>query len=214
AHQRTTQRQGHGCGDGRARCLLRKARDGVVKPMPTPRRLPGFSFEVQSPPLTDVLPRMDVAAFVGFATSGPLHRPVAVEDVAQFAAIFGDDAPLAWDPRRGELATANLAPAVRAFFRNGGRRCWVVRVADGNAQSNYFPIPGLVGRNPDGSPVAAFAQARSEGSWSDPWQVSSALLSSPLIVAHAAVDELSVDLILGAADDIAPGELLRLTFRD
>src|SRR6266516_1069339 len=106
------------------------------------RRLPGFSFEYQPPPPTDVLPRMDVAAFVGFAESGPLHVPVAVEDATQFTNIFGNDVPLAWDQQRSEQVYAYLAPAVRAFFRNGGRRCWVVRVA-GNAQSNYFPIPGL-----------------------------------------------------------------------
>src|SRR5260370_42202099 len=108
----------------------------------TSRRLPGFRFEVQPPPLTDVLPRMDVAVFVGFAASGPLHTPVPVEDVAQFTAIFGDDVPLAWDQQRGEIVYAYLAPAVRAFFRNGRPRCWVVRVAC-NARSNYFPIPGL-----------------------------------------------------------------------
>src|SRR3712207_7471121 len=42
-------------------------------------------------PLDEVLPRMDVAAFVGFAASGPLHLPVAVEDASQFAALFGAD---------------------------------------------------------------------------------------------------------------------------
>ena len=67
----------------------------------TTRRLPGFRFEAQSPPLDEVLPRMDVAVFVGFAASGPLHLPVAVEDAAQFAAVFGEDAPLVWDRARG-----------------------------------------------------------------------------------------------------------------
>ena len=58
-----------------------------------PRRLPGFRFETQAPPLPEVLPRMDVAVFVGFAASGPLQTPVAVESEPQFTAIFGDDAP-------------------------------------------------------------------------------------------------------------------------
>ena len=65
------------------------------------RRLPGFQFEVQPPPLNETLPRLDIAAFVGFAASGPLHTPVVVEDPSQFAAIFGQDATLAWDSRRG-----------------------------------------------------------------------------------------------------------------
>src|ERR1051325_4704300 len=94
----------------------------------TSRRLPGFRFEAQSPQIAEALPRMDVAVFVGFAASGPLHLPVPVEDATEFAAIFGEDAPLVWDKERGEQLFAYLAPAVRAFFRNGGRRCWGVRV--------------------------------------------------------------------------------------
>ena len=95
----------------------------------TLRRLPGVHFERQAPPLQEVLPRMDIAGFVGFAASGPLDVPVPVEDPTQFARVFGADAPIAWDRRRGESARGLLGPAVRAFFRNGGRRCWVVRVA-------------------------------------------------------------------------------------
>src|SRR6185436_1425441 len=115
-------------------------------------RLPGFRFETQAPPLPEVLPRMDIAVFVGFAASGPLQIPVAIESEAQFKAVFGDDAPLAWNVARGEQHYAYLAPAVRAFFRNNGRRCWVIRVArqqsTGNqdlnqARYNYFPIAGL-----------------------------------------------------------------------
>src|SRR5579884_2526717 len=94
------------------------------------RRLPGIRFERQAPPLQEVLPRMDIAGFVGFASSGPLDVPVPIEDAAQFADVFGVDAPLAWDGDRGETVFGFLGPAVRSFFRNGGRRCWVVRVAD------------------------------------------------------------------------------------
>ena len=53
------------------------------------RRLPGFRFEAESPPLAEWLPRMDVACFVGFAASGPLDVPVAVESAAHFEAIYG-----------------------------------------------------------------------------------------------------------------------------
>ncbi|HYP53604.1 MAG TPA: hypothetical protein VEQ42_08690, partial [Pyrinomonadaceae bacterium] len=101
----------------------------------TTRRLPGFRFEAESPPLSEWLPRMDVACFVGFAASGPLDVPVAVESAAHFEIIFGRDAGLAWDAREGRQSRAQLAPAVRAFFENGGRRCWVVRVARAGATS-------------------------------------------------------------------------------
>jgi len=186
----------------------------------TSRRLPGFRFEVQPPPLTDVLPRMDVAVFVGFAASGPLHTPVPVEDVAQFTAIFGDDVPLAWDQQRGEIVYAYLAPAVRAFFRNGGRRCWVVRVA-GNARSNYFPIPGLaqVRLDDDRNIVEirpAFARARSEGSWSDPLHVGAALLSRSYTVEQFSLESQHINLTLispNTSNDIVVGDLLRLAFQ-
>jgi hypothetical protein len=93
-----------------------------------PRRLPGIAFESAVPPLAESLPRMDIAVFVGFASAGPVHVPVAVEDAAQFTDIFGADLPLAWDEEKGRQVYAYLAPVVRSFFRNGGRRCWVIRV--------------------------------------------------------------------------------------
>jgi len=178
----------------------------------TSRRLPGFRFEVQSPPLTDVLPRMDVAVFVGFAASGPLHKPVAIEDFAQFTTIFGDIIPLAWDAAKGEQVYAYLAPTVRAFFRNGGRRCWVIRVASDQAQYNYFPIPGLARVDSLGKITPAFARARSEGSWSDALQVSTALLSLPVVVNQFALADQTLTLTLTSSSDVIAGDLLRLTF--
>jgi hypothetical protein len=178
----------------------------------TTRRLPGFRFEAQTPPLAEVLPRMDVAVFVGFAASGPLHQPVAVEDAAQFAAVFGEDAPLVWDRARGETVYAYLAPAVRAFFRNGGRRCWVVRVA-GRARANYFPVSGLARVRANGQLAPALAQARSEGSWSDSLRADAALLSRPLIV--SAFDSAAqFDVELRAPGETVAGDVLRLTFEN
>lgn len=90
------------------------------------RPLPGIRFETVAPPLADALPRMDVAVFVGLAAprvTSPLGSPasfdsaVAVEDPSEFSALFD------------ELPESNLGPAVRGFFRNGGRRCWVVALA-------------------------------------------------------------------------------------
>ncbi|HET8851364.1 MAG TPA: hypothetical protein VFN02_02475, partial [Ktedonobacteraceae bacterium] len=180
------------------------------------RRLPGFGFEAQTPPPTDVLPRMDVAVFVGFAAAGPLHKPVAIEDSAQFATIFGSDLPLAWDTQRGEQITAYLAPTVRAFFRNGGRRCWVVRVASDQAQYNYFSLPGMMRVTGNGEPVIvpAIASARSQGSWSDDLSVGTSLLSLPIAIASfAGTAPFTIDLRTTSPDDIVEGDLLRVTFR-
>src|SRR5262245_20490364 len=102
------------------------------------RRLPGVVVDREPAPGRRVLARMDVAAFVGFAASGPLDVPVPVEDPAQFADVFGEDAALAWDPASGSAVRGQLGPATRAFFRNGGRRAWVVRVAGEGAQTGAF----------------------------------------------------------------------------
>src|ERR1043166_7725235 len=120
----------------------------------TPRRLPGIEVGVTPRPAVEALPRMDVAVLVGFASTGPVHTAVAIESVAQFAEVFGADAPLAWDELRGERVFAYLGPAVRAFFANGGRRCWIVRVAD-EPIANAFPIPGVLSVGDDGVVEAA-----------------------------------------------------------
>ncbi|HEX5705806.1 MAG TPA: hypothetical protein VFX96_00810 [Pyrinomonadaceae bacterium] len=178
----------------------------------TPRRLPGLRFDAQPPPLPEKLPRMDVAVFVGFAASGPINRPVVVEDAAQFEAIFGADAALAWDRERGEQVRAHLAPTVRAFFRNGGRRCWVVRVA-GSARSNLFPVAGLTRLRADGRLEPAYARARSKGSWSDSFQAGAVLTSRPLFVREfASLSDFQLEVT--SPDEVVRGDLLRFTYEE
>jgi len=176
------------------------------------RRLPGFRFEAQPPPLADKLPRMDVALFVGFAAAGPLHLPVVVEDAAQFEAIYGADAPLAWDRARGERVQAHLAPAVRAFFRNGGRRCWVVRVA-GTARANLFPLSGLARRHGKQSLQPAYARARARGSWSD--SLRAGVVLTPRLAVLGRFSSLEdFELEVSAPDEVVAGDLLRLTYEE
>lgn len=176
---------------------------------PVQRRLPGILFESRPPPLPDALPRMDVAVFVGFAAAGPLHAPVVIDDVRQFSSVFGDDVALGWDSDRGQLVRGNLGPAVRSFFRNGGRRCWIVRVA-GAAQPNHYPIPGLA-RWSDGVLTPAFATARSEGSWSDDLAVSAALAAQPIELSELEFGDAGpVWARLASPEDVAIGDLLRI----
>ena len=184
-------------------------------------RLPGVRFEAQAPPPAEVLPRMDVAAFVGFAASGPLHVPVAMEDPARLADVFGGDLVLAWDAARGEPVRAHLVPAARAFFRNGGTRCFVVRVAGKGARSNHFQVPGLV-RLAARELTPARAAARSEGSWSDALAVGAAVASTPLTVLDFHSGDAgsppssspALQVALDAPDALAAGDLVRLRFGD
>ncbi|MBN1439677.1 MAG: phage tail sheath subtilisin-like domain-containing protein [Anaerolineales bacterium] len=93
--------------------------------------------------------RTDIAGFVGIAPRGPLDTPVPVQSFRQFLSYFG-----------GFSGSGYLAYAVRGFFENGGRRCWVVRVAsaDGAAPA------GAVWQDGSGEPVWRLS-AYSPGAW-------------------------------------------------
>lgn len=81
---------------------------------------PGVYFERRDiTPLAIGMPRSDIAGFAGIAMRGPLFEPVKVESWKQFVSRFGDFIPQAY-----------LAYAVYGFFANGGRTCWISRVAN------------------------------------------------------------------------------------
>src|SRR5688572_20710246 len=69
-----------------------------------------------------------VAAFVGFTERAPDGRPHLVTNWTQFTNLFG-----------GFLPDAYLAYAVRGFFDNGGRQCYVVSVSNANADGDEKP---------------------------------------------------------------------------
>jgi hypothetical protein len=193
------------------------------------RRLPGFSFETRAPVRDDVLPRMDVALFAGFASSGPVNVPVPVEDAKQFADVFGADAPIAWNEEEKRVEHAQLGLAVRMFFANGGRRCWVIRLAD-NAETNTLAVPGIAAvrvipgngdLRPSFDPLALVA--RSPGSWADALSLSASLRT----VGLTALSGLETESKEGARPrstirlatprsgaPLKSGDLLRLTWPD
>lgn len=176
------------------------------------RRLPGIRFRVEPPTPVEALPRMDITAFVGFAASGPLDVPVAIEDMARFRDIFGDDLPLARESETGKQQYAHLAPAVEAFFKNGGKRCWVVRVAGKGVVSNRFTLPGLVDAEKPwekNQPVPVFS--RSPGSWSDSLRVGTVLNRNPLKVTayHFSASDYSLELF-SLPGQVEAGDLVRV----
>lgn len=181
---------------------------------PLARRLPGVRFELPPPP-GEVLPRMDIACFVGFAASGPLHVAVAVESLTEFETVFGTGLALARDARTLQPVHALLHPCVRSFFSQGGRRCWVLRVAGEDARTALFPLPGLLlaQREEVGRPWRyrpATLAARSPGSGADGWLVAAriqtvVLRARPLAAAHGV---LSLALPASAARGVRLGDLL------
>src|SRR6185369_3928186 len=66
-----------------------------------------------------VLPLSAVTGFVGIASRGPLHVPQPIRSWDEFLIVFG-----------GFVDYSALPHEVFGFFRNGGQRCYVVRVAD------------------------------------------------------------------------------------
>src|SRR5439155_21737447 len=67
----------------------------------------------------------DIAGFTGECERGQLDTPVRVTSWEQFRTAFGN-----------LISNALLPWAVKAFFENGGRRCWIVRVAAPEATSS------------------------------------------------------------------------------
>jgi hypothetical protein len=173
---------------------------------------PRIRFEERPAAPVDSVPRMDVAAFVGFAETGPVHVPARVESFARFETIFGGEVPLAWDPVRGESVRALLRRAVRAFFDNGGEHCWVVRVAE-PVEANAFPIPGVVSLASGASTGrAAFARARSQGRWSDGVKVGSALQAFPIGITAWSPGEGWIALAPTGERELDGWDLVRLRF--
>ncbi len=180
---------------------------------------PGVYFDTVKPELETLLPRMDIAAFVGFASSGPLHTPVAVEDIARFREIFGADLDLAWNDQTRLSERSCLGAAVENFFRNGGKRCWIVRVADENlAQTARFAIPGLY-RSNGTSLQQAYADARSAGTWAEYVRLRSQLNLTSLQLQLTDLNEAALHItgngwfanLLVSDDFIAVGDLLAIT---
>ena len=78
-----------------------------------------------------------MAAFVGFAPSGPKNQAVLITNWSQFVETFGKIEPGLNVPNP-HMDGAYLSHCVYGYFQNGGGRCYVVRIAldDDSSQSN------------------------------------------------------------------------------
>lgn len=122
---------------------------------------PGVYYErmdATAPGITAI--RTDIAGFVGIALSGPLDTPVPVQSWKQFQAYFG-----------GFSGGGFLAYAVRAFFENGGLRCWVVRVASNDPVGGALPATLELASTVAGRRVWSI-NASSPGTWGNSLTVS------------------------------------------
>ena len=190
---------------------------------PADFRFPGVAFLPSQPARRLPLPPLDTAAFVGFAERGPLHLPVLLEDFNAFQQVFGADLPVAQEAG-GRVVFANLPGAVQSFFVNGGRRCYVVRVAGEKASAARFRIPGLVALGAGSGPRLGAVSASSPGAWGSQLRLASRLSAIPLSTASLAwsvgsgglpvLQAKSASLSLPGQPPIQPGDVLSLNMGD
>lgn len=134
---------------------------------------PGVHFEWQDRRFSGVsLARADVAAFIGIAARGPVGQPIRIESWNQFTSAFG-----------GYTQSGYLAWAVEGFFANGGKRCWVVRVASREATAARWQF-STSQRMP-----ALTLQAASPGSWATQLAISVVPLGSGLFTLSLALPD-------------------------
>lgn len=110
-------------------------------------RVPGAYIELPRARRAITPRRTDIAGFVGIARRGPVGLGVRVESWAAFVAAFGAHTPAGY-----------LAYAAEAFYANGGRTLWVVRMASGSARPATVRL-----LNEDGRPAVELTAA-----WTDP----------------------------------------------
>lgn len=131
--------------------------------------------------------RTDVAGFIGIAQRGPIDLPVAIESWRQFQVIFGSFTGLGY-----------LAYTVRAFFENGGRKCWVTRVASLNpatgarsASGTLYSAVRSADSNPHGPLPIWEVNASSPGRWGNRLKVRfiETHRGQSLTIANSAPDE-------------------------
>lgn len=145
--------------------------------------------------------RTGIVGFVGLAERGPTNTPVRITSVPHFHEVFGDL------PEGGFLA-----PAVTAFFRNGGKECRVVRVAHhtGRSFGEYATRAGAKLADRAGEPTIQ-VEAASEGIWGNQVIVS-ARLQPPRASTFLTLDaaEGSTEVTIRSTHGFRPGTLVRL----
>ncbi len=143
-----------------------------------------------------------IAGFVGAAASGPIHSPRLIESFGEFEQVFGKSREF-----------SNLSDAVHGFFANGGRRCWVVRVAYWEPSRTVFAAYTYL-VDPHGRRRARIRGA-TEGAWSGDIRVtvmrSTKRFRLTYLVEEADADAMSISV--AATDDLAVGDECRLVTR-
>ncbi len=97
-----------------------------------------------------------VAAFVGFAGTGPFHQPTLVTNWDQYVQAFGTF-----------TADTYLAHAVYGFFANGGGAAYIVRIGGPAQGASDSTAPGAVSQEPAPVALGGFLVAAKSGTGAD-----------------------------------------------
>lgn len=175
--------------------------------------------------------RMDVCAFVGVSPRGPVRLPDEPENSATLDYLMQPDSQ-----RRRSVAVAveswneylahfgsfegpgRLPYAVAAFFEQGGRRAYVVRIvheygttdkasAEEIEKNNSGVAEGVL-HGAVSSTGPLILRARNEGSWGNKLQASLGFSASPLTLLPGTT---AAELVIDEADVFAEGSLVRLS---
>jgi hypothetical protein len=183
---------------------------------------PGIYRHPESEPPVPGGARMDVCAFLGVATRGPVREPildeawrfdrpcveadrprrrsvaVAVESFGEYRRLFG-----------GFEGPGRLPFAVASFFEQGGRRAYIVRIVHeyGNRADNAAGVATgvLTGSSPS---IGTFSlSARSEGTWGNRLRAALGYAVAPLAFEDSST---VTELHLSPNEKLCSGVLLRL----
>ncbi|HEX7119502.1 MAG TPA: phage tail sheath subtilisin-like domain-containing protein [Longimicrobiales bacterium] len=157
-----------------------------------------------------------VTGFVGIAERGPLNVPQPILGWSDYVDTFGGFVPFGY-----------LAESVFGFFRNGGAKCWVVRVAD-TGRAGVAPESGRCARvEPLAAAAAEFVDHRGDatlrvvaldpGGWGNRLEVrvsDSAAAPIAVGVLTQPTTEAATELFLDSVVDLRPGARIRITAPD
>ena len=146
--------------------------------------------------------RLDVTGFVGVALRGPVNVSTPVTSWADFERRFGGLEPNVSGRDR------MLPYAVQAFFAQGGRRAWVVRVApavrDGEPSAERATARFQLGPEPGRELMAA-----DEGAWGTALDIRLAFAVTLTLTADVRAPD---RLLMPAGGEIPDGSLLRIRY--
>lgn len=103
-----------------------------------------------------------IAAFIGFAYRGALNTPTLITKLDDFKTQFGKVVDAANGIRDLGDGVDAFGHAVSAFFLNGGRKAYIVRVAKDTATAS-----GALANPADMGNTALYMTATSPGTWGD-----------------------------------------------